>query len=61
MKKWLMVAAFATLVLGACGAEKDEPVAETKGEEAEEQVAVDAESELVEVTVPAEFWYGFEG
>ena len=67
MKKWLMVAVFATLVLGACGGEKDksvaetdEPVEEAEGAEAEDQVAVDAESELVEVTIPAEFTYGIE-
>lgn len=61
MKKWLMTLALATVVLGACGGEKEEAVdKEPVAAEVEEEVEVDAESELIEVTIPADFAYGIE-
>lgn len=61
MKKWLMTLALVTVVLGACGAEKDEVEdKELVSAGVEEEVEVDAESELIEVTIPADFAYGIE-
>ena len=61
MKKWAMALALATVVLGACGTEKEE-VADQKpvAAEVEKEEEVDAASELIEVIIPADFTYDIE-